>query len=219
MDYQQITLDYIEGRLSPADYEEMVETDDALYCWFQSIVPKDKYFYYRETGQAEPVFIPYDIRVDMKRHERIDFGGPKGSLGYHHYIHKSITNLFRLAFPQLNVTVDTRLEILNELSMLACPDYIGGSEVAQYNILGALLSDIPVELVKSKRTKIAKERIKQAFHIEGQNYPRWIQDPEWPVYNGKPMKFVKTIRVNREHKQHVFVDVDDGTTRTVDDFF
>lgn len=217
--YQKLTIDYLEGRICPADFEKMIDTDDNLYFWIQSVVPDGKTYGHHDVSIGEYVRFPYDIRKVMKIHEGLAWGGPKGSLSYHYYIHKHIAQLMQEAFPQLAISIDNRPEMLDKLVMSACPGYIGGVEVAESNILGQLLSDIPTEWPPKKQMTVARERIKFAFHIEGNKHPHWIQGPEWPMNNDKPMKFVKTVRINPEYVQHQFVDTDSGLVRTVDDFF
>lgn len=219
MDYKKITIDYIEGRIEPAVYETLVEEDSQLYEWIQSILPPGKTYSDWDFEKKQLVYFPFDIRIFMIMHERIDFGGPKGSLGYHCYIHEMITKIVSEAFPEIELNVDRKPQVLNNLRICACPDYIGGKEVSENNILGKLLSDIPMEWSESKQQKVARERIKEAFHIQGRKRPYWIQSPEWPVCNGNPMIYNKTVRINREYVQHYFYDEESGEERIVDDFF
>lgn len=216
--FQNMTIDYLEGRILPAEYERMIDDDNGLYCWIQNIVPEGKQFSYVTPPSKELIFYPYDIRDVMRVHERLSYGGPKGTPSYHYYIHEAILQLFTTAFPDIQINADKRLSVLKDLSLFAVPSYIGGAEVAQENIIGKLLQDIPLEYSFSKQKQLVKERIKKAFYIEGNKYPRWIQDPEWPVSNGKPMKYVATTKVNREFVQHHFIDVDTGEERIVNDF-
>ena len=122
------------------------------------------------------------------------------------------------SFPQQRFVPDPKVASLYEMESFGCPDYIGGSEVAAQNIIAKILEKLPINLQKDKNMTIAQKRICEAFHVEGGNYPHWIQAPEWPVHNGKPMKFVKTVPVNSEFVQHHFVDPETGDERIVDDF-
>lgn len=218
MDYFQITLDYIEGRIKPYDYEAMLDHDDALYQWIQSIVPAGKTIRIINRLLLAPEDHPYDIRLVLKKYEAIDEGGPRGTLSYHYYIHDHIVSLVRNAFPSISMIVDTRPAMLHDLELFACPSYIGGREVAESCILAEVLGDIPVDWSESKRNREAKARIKKAFHIEGNKHPFWIQAPEWPMSNGVPMRYLKTEKTNSEYKRHHFQDVETGEVRIVEDF-
>lgn len=219
MDYLQLTLDYVEGRITPSEYEAMLESDDQLYQWIQSIVPDGKEIRIVNRKLFKPESFPFDIRLALKKYEALDEGGPRGTLSYHYHIHHEVAQLIGEALPDLQLSVDPKPAILRELQLFAIPDYIGGKEVCESRILTTLLADIPVEWSESKRNKAAKDRVKQAFHIEGRKRPYWIQNPEWPMSNGVPMRYEKTTRVNREFVQHHFSDIETGEVRIVDDFY
>ena len=59
----------------------------------------------------------------------------------------------------------------------------------------------------------------------GKKYPRWIQDPEWPVgEEGMPMKFVSQKRKKGNayntmlYTEYLFEDVKTGKQRTIEQF-
>lgn len=48
------------------------------------------------------------------------------------------------------------------------------------------------------------------FYVEGQKYPRWIQESEWPLSKtGKPTKFLRQ-KSKGEISFYYFLDVDTG---------
>lgn len=51
-----------------------------------------------------------------------------------------------------------------------------------------IMDEIPQDLPKAQRVKMGKEIVKSMFKYE-KTYPRWLQDPEWPIVNGKPLVF------------------------------
>lgn len=212
-------IDYIEGKLEVGTFEELLENDSDLLEWLQSIVPSTKTMYIFDSSINNVVQRPYRIETMLQECESIQVGGPKGSLEYRYVVHKEISDLITEAFPELNIVRDSSLKDDFELSMDVCPQYIGGVEIASANIIGALLATVPRTLSKANRKKEAKEKILKAFHIEGKKYPKWRQEPEWPVYNGSPMKFVRTERVNSEVNIHYFVDVESGSERSIEDAF
>lgn len=219
MEKLSLVVDYIEGRIEPANFEQMLCEDAELYNFLQALVPANKEIKIFNVILQKPVAEPYTIKGVLRKYEALDQGGPKGTPAYHYFIHAQIANLVCDAFPNLQIIPDSRLEQMYSLALQACPDYIGGKEVAENNVIGQILSDIPQELSKTKKLQEAKARIKAAFHIEGRNYPRWIQPPEWPVHNGVPMKYLKTVKINSEYVQHHFEDINSGEIRVVDDFF
>lgn len=218
MDYLKLTLAYIEGRITPCEYETLLEQDPGLYHWIQEIAPANETVRIFNRDLKIPQEFSYDVRLVLKKYEAIDEGGPRGSLSYHYFIHQHIVSLVQKAFPDIPLVIDPKPEMLYKVELFVCPSYIGGREVNDSCILSNILDDIPTNWSTAKRNKEAKDRIKKAFHIEGNKYPRWIQSPEWPMNNGIPMRYVKTQRVNSEHVQHIFQDVKTGEQRMVDDF-
>lgn len=55
-------------------------------------------------------------------------------------------------------------------------------------------------------TKWLKNRLIKDF-IALDYYPRWIQNPEWPIYEGTPMIFIGQLDIkNNERTRHYFHD-------------
>ncbi len=217
--YLKLTIDYLEGRVQPAVYERLLEQNDDLYRWIQGLVKPEKKLNRIDRIKRDVVEHPYDIRDVLDEYNELDQGGPRGSVSYHYHIHNQIADLVLDAFPDMNITVDMKPAQLRKLFFSACPDYIGGTEVAQNGIISRILETIPQDISFTKQKRLARERIKEAFHIEGRKWPYWIQAPEWPVHNGEPMKYFKTVKVNSEYVQHYFMDIHTNTTRIVDDFY
>lgn len=77
--------------------------------------------------------------------------------------------------------------------------YIGGKKADR------LIRKILLEGSGESR-KVLKERIKTVFMIENaRKHPHWIQEPEWPFYDDRPMRFVSEER-NGELFTYYFVD-------------
>lgn len=51
-----------------------------------------------------------------------------------------------------------------------------------------ILEEVPKDLSKTKQIEWGEARIKELFRYD-ETYPCWIQDPEWPIVNGKPLVF------------------------------
>ena len=119
-------------------------------------------------------------------------------------------------FPDDDITVDNSIKELYGLFLDCVPSYIGGREAEA--LIEGIFSSVSDDLPKTKRKALITQKIKEAFHIEGRKHPYWIQEPEWPFSNSKPMKYVKTVKVNSEKSHHYFVDVYTGEERIVEDF-
>ena len=62
---------------------------------------------------------------------------------------------------------------------------------------------------KTKRVAWGKARIKELFKYD-KTYPRWIQYPEWPIVNGKPLVFSHQKKAGKgdERVYYYFYDPD-----------
>ncbi len=98
----------------------------------------------------------------------------------------------------------------------AVGDSYGGCEVEAY--VDKLLQEFPPTMGKTRRIKAAKEKIREAFHIEGKKYPRWAQDAEWPMGKNSPMEYLSQRR-DGELVELRFRDVDTGEVRIVEQFY
>lgn len=216
MDCKQIVIDYIEGRIEPPEFEQLYESNPELLDWVQSLVTEGKLLdltRFFEDGRFENYTVPFDIRLYIKECEY--GGGMKYSLGYRLDVFSMIKQLVQAAFPDMEIKPTQKVEDMFLLSLDACPSYIGGVEVT--GTIDNIIKNLPENLSKTKRIALAKSRIKEAFHIEGKKWPYWIQEPNWPANNGKPMKYVSTIRLNADQREHHFIDVDTGEERIVMD--
>lgn len=91
-----------------------------------------------------------------------------------------------------------------------------GTEVEKF--VERIVIDALAITPKAKRRKEVKEKIKEAFHVDGSNRPHWIQGAEWPMGKKAPMRFVKRTRTG-ERVDYQFVDVDTGEIRTVSQYY
>lgn len=218
---KQYVFDFVEGRVSATDFIRETDEDPSILEWVQSVVPSNwtvRRVVPKNTElpvqKPDYIEIPYEIHEVM---EAIRCGRRKTSLGYQLNLHSTISEIMKQAFPEEKLIEDESLHKLHLLLLDVCPDYIGGSEVDESGILERIIDSIPKYLSKPEGEKWAKEEIKKCFHIEGRQYPHWIQEPEWPMYNGKPMKYMRTERRNKEAQEHVFIDFETGIEQKVFD--
>ena len=76
---------------------------------------------------------------------------------------------------------------------------------------------------KTKKKQLLKQRLEEAF-ICAAKPPNWIQSPDWPIINGKPLVFVGQLALDLPDMFHdsgmlyVFYSPDDGAFETVAQF-
>ena len=71
------------------------------------------------------------------------------------------------------------------------PDYLYGDSTS--GIFDKIINEDFMNSKINKKEYITNKCV-EIFSLDKKNKPRWIQEPEWPVVNGSPLKFVKQIR-------------------------
>ena len=81
--------------------------------------------------------------------------------------------------------------------------------VDDQGIFDKIIAECPKDLSKTKRIAWGKARIKELFKYD-KTYPRWIQDPEWPIINGKPLVFSHQKKAGKDDERvyYYFYDPD-----------
>ena len=217
---KQYVLDFIEGRVPANDFIRKMDEDPAILDWLQSLIPSDRTIraVVRDEAEEYPFqncrieTVPYKVRDVI---DSVCYGRRKTSLGNRVNIHSLISEIVQEAFPGEDIQKDKGLYDLNDFLLEVCPAYIGGREVDESGILEQMINSIPKDLPATKRKKLAKEQIRERFHITDKHRPHWIQEPEWPMSNGEPMQYVKTVRSGAEYQTLYFRDPKTGEERAV----
>ena len=225
---KQFWVDFVEGRITVPMMLEQTEAEPALLDWLTSIAAshfKTLVVHKVIDEDGWPSFpteeLPFDAKIQIQEYVYKKNGHTK--LGKHLNIHGYFSRVVMEAFPEDGITRDQTLGDKCGFMLEACPEYIGGPEVD--HLLENILEELPKDLSKSKRVKLYKEKVKAMFHVQGNKFPRWVQEAEWPLgSSGKPMRFVEQKRkkgkeyVASMYTHFMFEDVDTGETRIVDQF-
>lgn len=225
-DIKSYLIDFAEGRVKVPDFVEQCRQDPEILDFLTKIAdPKFKtvitHKYTDENGflKYRGEELPFDAKVELEQF----LNGGGGMLGNYLNIHFHFSQVITCAFPDDHIVIDQTLHDRFVFMLNACPEYIGGVEVD--DLLAELLDSLPEDLSKTKRIKLYKEKLKSAFHIEPNKYPRWIQAAEWPMgEDGVPMKFVSQKSKNKKaygmmlYTEFLFEDVKTGEQRTIAQF-
>ena len=223
-------VSFAEGRITVPEMLVQTEAHPELLDWLTSIADPKLFKTYTEQVDHDeefgPTYTPIEHPFDAKLQIQVyvyEGQGASSQLGRYLNIHHNFSKILTTAFPEDGIVIDQTLSDKCNFMMDACPQYIGGPEVD--HLLDELLAEIPETLSKTKRAKLYKEKIKEMFHITGNQFPRWVQEAEWPISpTGKPMRFVEQKRKKgKEYRMtmythFIFEDVDTGETRIVDQF-
>lgn len=215
----QIVLDYVTGKIGRDEFKEVWYSNPEIGIWLDSLI--DLKNAPREEWNAAPYS---SIRHAIHKH----YGGSvlkfieasdafDGSHSYNpkwldilwHF--RAIASIVVIAFPDVIPTSFYDDEAL--FYQNATGEYIGGPEVEAY--IDGVLTAFPNTMAKARRIKEAKRSLRNHFHISGNQYPHWCQEPEWPMGESSPMIFVSQKRCG-ESVTFTFQDSDTGEIRKVE---
>lgn len=217
MDIKKYIIDYIEGRVQPEEFNNRCESDSRIFEWIQTIVPENETYPYHIEQYMEDGKMKTQVtygHFQIEKVYKIYMNSPgRTRLAKNLNLHGLIYRLVKNAFPNEALSYDETLGNRFDYLLDVRPTYIGGEKA------DTLIEKIIEENPKSSK-KDVKVKIKQAFHIEGNKYPRWAQEPEWPFSDiGKPMKYISQKRINSEVIELTFEDVDTGERKVVTDIY
>lgn len=78
-------------------------------------------------------------------------------------------------------------------------------------LIKEIVDKIPADIEKkSQKIKWCKDKIKEYFKYD-KTPPRWIQSPEWPIANGRPLVFKRQSKEMKDDEQVDFYFYDPDT--------
>lgn len=206
---KQFIIDYLEGKVDSNKFIEALKSDLSIIEWLQSIIPAGTTMFDYKFDECfrvvEKKEMPYDVN-NVINGILTQLG--ETALGKEYNLHCYIARLFENYLPMEKFTIDKTLEIKVKFLLDACPEYLDSVAIENSGVFENLMEQLPESMPKTKRIKEFRKRIKEMFYVEGQKYPRWIQESEWPLSKtGKPTKFLRQ-KNKGEIGYYYFLDMD-----------
>ena len=130
-------------------------------------------------------------------------------------IHKCVRAYLRYYKVPFNSTEEyqKKLDYLYQIQ----PNYI---EIDDEDFLNKIIEKAPKELKKGEKKKWIKNYIKEMFKYDVKP-PRWIQFPEWPIINGKPLVFKSQTKERKDDERvyYTFYDPDTLEEKVIIQFY
>lgn len=199
----RIIFDYAQGKITHAEFEAATYNYPEVWDKLQAMVPDD-------IQDADCAF--RQLYGNMRGFETNNYRvkATVTSFGYIPALaHSMICALVRYHHPEIICRTPPEHSVAELLEAMGL-DYLGGDQADDF------LRDFFVAHTTSNKRQLKKE-LKELFHLEGNKYPYWMQDPEWPMYNGKPMKFISQTNTGDLYV-YVFKDIDTGSIQTIEQF-
>ena len=163
--YIKTAICYAEGKMSGSDFEIEQASEPELWPWLQSLLTDEM--------KTDPKHEFWNICHSRSALEANNFRVKATALafgyGFFGNMHDIVSSLVKTVYPDIKIKTP--------------PSY------TKYDFLDKLPSD----LKKSERKREAKNELRKAFPITKRK-PLWVQEPEWPVSNGKPLKFISQTK-------------------------
>ncbi len=178
-DEWQPIIDYVEGNMSVVKFQYLFKTSQSLQNVL-SLPMNTQYTFLKPHGYNYYNFFQNDYTFKDKSWNRIS---TKASLQ---------GELMRF-LDEYHVSYTPYEKYKEDASFLLeiQPSWV---DILDDKLLEDVMNSIPKNLSKTKRIEMGKARIKELFRYDN-TYPRWVQEAEWPIVNGKPLVF--------SHREHV----------------
>lgn len=187
-----IIREFVEGSISPKEFEEKVYADDAVEALLRDEKDLPSYV-------SEPDLYTYAISQDFQNLECI-------------YNVQTLLSGF-LSKNGITHTVEKKYEKLFNLTLKVQPKWL--SLPSDY--LSSLIEEQKSLSPKDLQLWL-KEKIKTDFRCL-KTQPKWLQSPEWPIASGKPMVFVGQLDISElshdSAQAYLFFDEDKRSFHTI----
>ena len=204
----------LRGEISITEFGRLLIEDESIRDSLNSLIPQDAKWNYSHPlwkfhGYQPLLRCDFDLSKSIL--ERFKFDDTNGD---NLNVHSAIKRIHRFNFPEFEYT-NIYSEIFDiELSVMG--EYYGGPEVK--NVIKDIVDKCLAIKTRTARIKEGKRLIREAFHTEDRNIPRWVQGAEWPMGSKSPMKFLEK-KCKGEARHYIFSDVDTGEIRVIEQYY
>lgn len=211
-------FDFLDGTISMEEFVSLWKTNPAIADWLQSLIDQYRYKYDSCKDSENAMYrnaIVHSKGGSIRAFLEPNMYEKKNGIRYYYHrdgFFKTILSVVEVVYPDCAAT--TLYEDQKALYDYAAGETIGGPEVEMW--LGKIFEET-LALPTRGRKKIAKERVRADFPCE-KRYPVWVQEPEWPMGEKRPMKYLSRRR-DGDLVQFTFEDLDTHATRIVEQFY
>lgn len=208
----QRIIDFVSGKLTYEEFEEMFTVDSSIWSVAQTLLTPEimndnTHPFWTKSNRYRLESNNFSIRLAC-----LAFGFDSAGKVI---THRMLGELVSYQYPDV-ILRDPPGNSITDLRDKLGMEYLGGTEVDALiqNVLCRKTEKISV----AKFINTAKQELRALFHLTPHSYPRWIQEPEWPMGKKSPMMFVKQQRTG-ELVELLFQDVDTKEQRIVKQYY
>ena len=162
----QYMRDFIEGRVSTEDFWTTYKSSELL----QELLINDEK---RPIEVRDCDFAPKNLlkAIDISK------------LQHKYQLWEAVWGYFHFREEKLKSKNSDAEKYLNLQKML--PAWL---DIREEDLLLGIYNSAPNNLTKADKLNYCKDKVKEIFKFDNKP-PRWVQNPEWPIVNGKPLVF------------------------------
>lgn len=205
-------IDFVSGKLTYKEFEVLFTTDPSLWDIAQTLLTPEIL-----NDNAHPFWSKSNRSRLESNNNSVQYACL--SFGYDAVgkvvTHRMLGELVSYRYPDVVLRDPPEFsgkDLRDKLGM----GYLGGAEVD--GIIDEVLSQKPEDISVTKFINAAKQELRTRFHLAPRKYPRWIQEPEWPMGKNSPMLYVAQ-RSNGELVEFIFQDADTEVQRIVKQYY
>lgn len=201
---EKLILDYVEGRIAVEDFHVELLQNRKLQKLLSKPLSRE-YEYLRPYNYRVYNYLTQDWLFTASRWQSIP-----ARYGLQAILAKFLSHR-HIHYEQYSKYEDDYVFLLK-----IQPSWL---DINDDGVFQQIMDAIPQDISKAQQIKIGKEKIKELFRYD-KTYPRWLQSPEWPIVNGKPLVFSHQKRVEGDDMRtlYYFYDPDTHEQTVVDQF-
>ena len=197
----KILVDFAEGKLSSKDFEQEIYTNRKLEALLSDETVNWSGTYLQDSN-------PFLFLAEQ------NYGSADGRL--------NAQGAIQLFLEKMDIEANSTKQYSEDYDLLLAtsPKYLEiSTDFFEKYILPTDLS-----LSKSDKKQMIKKNIAQLFKYQTKP-PKWIQNPNWPIKNDRPMYFLGRVDIIKDETFHddgsvyLFADTETGSIETVKQFY
>ncbi len=191
-------IDFVEGRMSFKEFQQNYETNKDYFMLLEDTKPNDDYQY----------------QIDKTINQCLKYYKWSTALGQN-VVHAYIVRYLEYYDFKIQPTKKYQDKV-NFMSQIQ-PSYVCIEDEA---FLNKIIEEAPKDISKTMQKKWLKNRIKSIFRYDNKP-PKWIQDPEWPIIDGKPLVFKSQTKekIDDERVYYTFYNPETKEEKVIIQFY
>ena len=208
----QRIIDFVSGKLTYSEFETLFTEDPSIWDIAQTLLTPEimnnrNHAFWTKSNRSRLESNNYSVQ-----HACLSFGyDVVGRV----ITHRMLGELVTYQYPDIILCEPPEFSA-NDLRDKLGMEYLGGAEVDV--LINKVLSRKNESISTTKFINMARQELRALFHLMPRKFPRWIQEPEWPMGAKSPMEFCSQKREG-ERICFIFQDVDTQEIKVIEQFY